>query len=506
MRCVAQKRAGISRGGRSTPDRGAAGAGRITASRSSPAPPRRGSAPLSASSSSSARAPGTAEPRGHSHAGCGKRKRPRGLPHGRFRCPSNGLFGLPRLDRDRDGHVVADVGRIHAHVEVRALDRGGSLEADPRLLQHRMLAHLGHRGIKDDRLGDAVHRQIAGDLAGLLAGHLDRGRLERDVGVLVGAEEVVGQEMRGALVPAGEQRLRREGHGDRAVGRLVGVEHDLAVEAREHPRGGREAEVAVVEDDLAVARVKVIFDRLGDGDGGKAEGKAGGEKKRFHAGGLRVAWDGTKMPLRQVRLNSSDPNRVCAQPLITGAEPATSRPSPAFGAQHHDLVDCSDRIRHPPVEGRIEGCGGAAAVDTQHRGRDLGALRLAQPKLAPAQPLRDRARGADRHAAARRTIDLAPHDLLQREDIRALPLRLEGPVGLADAARGHRVFPDEGEQQHIRALARRAGHREPADAIIADGRLPPPPPRLRSLRQRPEQHQRHGETPNEMEKHHLPHA
>ncbi len=76
------------------------------------------------------------------------------------------------------------------------------LEADA-LVAPRILAALGGSAGELDRLGDALDRDLAGELDLAVVVGVDRGRVERDLRVLLDVEEVGRLEVAVALLLAG---------------------------------------------------------------------------------------------------------------------------------------------------------------------------------------------------------------------------------------------------------------------------------------------------------------
>jgi hypothetical protein len=97
-----------------------------------------------------------------------------------------------------------------------------------------------HR-LERDRLGDPEQRQVSGDLAGLLAGALHLGRLERHGRKFLGVEEVGRAQKLIAAVETAVDAVHPDRDLERRFFRIVLVEREFAVhvvEASHHLRHG----------------------------------------------------------------------------------------------------------------------------------------------------------------------------------------------------------------------------------------------------------------------------
>src|SRR4029450_10863361 len=94
-----------------------------------------------------------------------------------------------QLDLLAHQQVAAAERLVEGHVPVAAVELAGDLERDALVAPRVGLLAL-YLGGERDRLGDAVHRQVAGDLERVLVDLLDGGRLESELRVLLDAEEV----------------------------------------------------------------------------------------------------------------------------------------------------------------------------------------------------------------------------------------------------------------------------------------------------------------------------
>src|SRR3954453_22966893 len=77
-------------------------------------------------------------------------------------------------------HVARAEHLVELHVEVGAVELAGDLERDALVAPRVGLGALDLRGQRD-LAGDAVHREVADDLEGVLVERPDRGRAERDL-------------------------------------------------------------------------------------------------------------------------------------------------------------------------------------------------------------------------------------------------------------------------------------------------------------------------------------
>src|SRR4051812_8904766 len=109
---------------------------------------------------------------------------------------AGGLLGLlggrdveGELDLVGDEHVAAAEGLVELHAVVAAAELAGDLQAD-------LLVAVGvdvdavDLGGEDELVGDAVQREVADDAVGVLVDGHDAVRLEDEVLVGVGVEEV----------------------------------------------------------------------------------------------------------------------------------------------------------------------------------------------------------------------------------------------------------------------------------------------------------------------------
>ena len=148
-----------------------------------------------------------------------------------------------------------------------------------------MLACLVQLGVQNNGFGDAIEGQVAGDLCGVFAGHVDAGRGEGDHFRIVCAKEILGHEMIKAAFPTGQHGAGWHGDGDAGGFGVFLVKGDFPFETREHAIGGGETEVVVAEHDLAVACIQGVGFGGGKCGGGGGAHQGSGEKSIFHHNG-----------------------------------------------------------------------------------------------------------------------------------------------------------------------------------------------------------------------------
>ncbi len=88
-----------------------------------------------------------------------------------------------------DERVPAAERLVELHVEVAALELADDLQAGARVAPRIGVGALDEH-LERDLTGDAVHREVAGNARGLVVDRLDVRGLERDLGELLGVEEV----------------------------------------------------------------------------------------------------------------------------------------------------------------------------------------------------------------------------------------------------------------------------------------------------------------------------
>jgi hypothetical protein len=113
--------------------------------------------------------------------------------------------------------------------------------------------------------GDPLDREVAVDLEGGSRHVLDAGALEQEFGVVAGAEEVVGAEVLVALLVAGVDAVGVDREVDLALGRVLRVGDDFALEGGEPALDGGEHHVLDGELDDRVARIDPPDGLGGDG-------------------------------------------------------------------------------------------------------------------------------------------------------------------------------------------------------------------------------------------------
>src|SRR5579859_671698 len=98
-----------------------------------------------------------------------------------------------RVERNAYGKFVAHERQVLDDAEIRTLDDGRRVETRGLRLDHAgdfEDADLVDRGIQRDRLGDAVHGEVAGHFEAVLATLFNPGALEGDCRILGGIEEI----------------------------------------------------------------------------------------------------------------------------------------------------------------------------------------------------------------------------------------------------------------------------------------------------------------------------
>ena len=139
----------------------------------------------------------------------------------RLDCLGHEPILLPiQLCGNRHGHIVGDMRREQAEVEIRALEGGRGVEAGHmKAFDNRGWTGGVEPNIQGHRLGDALDGQIARDLGGLLAGHFDDRADEGRDRMFLDIEEIRAPEMLVTLSPIGVQSGEVEGDLDMTVRR-----------------------------------------------------------------------------------------------------------------------------------------------------------------------------------------------------------------------------------------------------------------------------------------------
>src|SRR5699024_398490 len=111
------------------------------------------------------------------------------------------------VDLDLVGHeeLTADEDGGEGHAEVLAVDRAGRRQSGA-LVAVRVGGDTGEFGRERDFLGHSAQRQLADDFELLCVIGLDRGRLELQLRMLLGEEEVSALEVAVALLVPGADR------------------------------------------------------------------------------------------------------------------------------------------------------------------------------------------------------------------------------------------------------------------------------------------------------------
>src|SRR5438128_2664752 len=153
---------------------------------------------------------------------------------------------LYRLDRDRDGHVVAGRGLVFRHAEIRALDARRDFGSTGRLFGRRMnrTLEIGHR--QRDRFGHTAYRQLAVGAHDAVSVELQAGRPEGDERKLADVEILLAFEHRLARRTARSHRGRVDRHIDRALSGGA-VERHHTTRPAKTPALQRQAEMAYRE-------------------------------------------------------------------------------------------------------------------------------------------------------------------------------------------------------------------------------------------------------------------
>src|ERR1044072_3848031 len=103
------------------------------------------------------------------------------------------------LDLVGHGEVAAAEDHVELHAVVAAAELAADVEADAAVAERGGL-RAAELGLERDRLRDAVHREVAGDLVGVLVDGLEARRLERDLRVALDVEEVGGLQVAVAVL------------------------------------------------------------------------------------------------------------------------------------------------------------------------------------------------------------------------------------------------------------------------------------------------------------------
>ena len=101
-------------------------------------------------------------------------------PGGSFLSGQVDLVGLLSLDRDTNLDLIAHEGCELTQIEIAADQCGGRVKTRPWLVCHRVITDLVQLRVQNDRFGDTVHGQIAGDIGRVVSGNFDPGRGEGD--------------------------------------------------------------------------------------------------------------------------------------------------------------------------------------------------------------------------------------------------------------------------------------------------------------------------------------
>src|SRR4051794_19194158 len=158
-----------------------------------------------------------------------------------------------QLDLLAHQQVAAAERLVEGHVPVVAVQLARDLERDALVAPRVGLLAL-NLGCEGDRLGHAVHRQLAGDLERLVVDRLDLRRLEAELRVLLDAEEVGRAKM---LVAAGVAGVDRNAlHVAVGLRGLVALaDHERALEVLELATNRGDAEVLHREADARVGGI-----------------------------------------------------------------------------------------------------------------------------------------------------------------------------------------------------------------------------------------------------------
>ncbi len=150
---------------------------------------------------------------------------------GGFRSSGAGLTVRRDRNCDRVANFASGLGwDLHAVVAELYGKAGSNLENiafEACSLGLFRLLGIFHRRGGGNRFGDALHRELSGDLIGVALQELDAGRFERDVRVLFRVQPTLAAQVFIAQVKAGADRGNVD-HDLARTGLLDGVEHDGA--------------------------------------------------------------------------------------------------------------------------------------------------------------------------------------------------------------------------------------------------------------------------------------
>ena len=171
---------------------------------------------------------------------------------------------LGGFNGDGEGHFVADLGRIFAHIEVAALKHGGGVRAARVLFKHRMRHALKRAQVQRNRLSDAFQREHAGYGDDFIAVEVDFIGDKSRRGIAGGIEKIRALYVFVKQGIAGVDRRGVDGDVDRACFRRI-VDDDVAGGLVEATHLRSKAEVAVRKARVGMRAVDDVGFRCGQG-------------------------------------------------------------------------------------------------------------------------------------------------------------------------------------------------------------------------------------------------